>query len=48
MNVTQSQNKQTNIKKNSHLLLDLNLIEPVHNLNVHLLLLDPLVHLLTN
>ena len=29
----------------SHLLLDLNLIEPVHNLNVHLFLLDPLVHL---
>ena len=28
-----------------HLLLNLNLIEPIHNLNVHLLLLDPLVYL---
>ena len=28
-----------------HLLLDLNLVEPIHNLDVHLLLLDPLVHL---
>ena len=46
MNVTQSQNKKTLIyKKNSHLLLDLNLVEPIHNLDVHLLLLYPLVHL---
>ena len=28
-----------------HLLLDLNLVEPIHNLDVHLLLLYPLVHL---
>ena len=32
-------------KKEFHLLLDLNLVEPIHNLDVHLLLLDPLVHL---
>ena len=37
--------RKASVPTSPHLLLNLNLIEPVHNLNVHLFLLDPLVHL---